>query len=583
MSQLALTNVISISVSQGNPGIGNYNTSNVALFTSDAPAGSVETLTLSGIAASGTFVLNFGALATAAINWNDTVDTIQAKVNAVTGFSQVVVSGSIASKSLVLAQPGYLGALPLVTITANSLQTVAPAAITISAVLTSAGWSGGSLGYGVYLTPTQVGLDFGTGSKTYAMANAIFSQQPNILIGGGQLVVILMQVSQQSLAFSGIAASGTFEVSYGGNNSAAINWNDEPAAIQAKVQAVPGLSQALVVGSIASQTLTIIMRGVYGVAGAITTTANSLQTSVPAAITITPTINSAGETLAAAITRTVGLVQYFGILINESVGTSQNVPAADVSAAAAVVLPLVKMLFLVTNSSTDLTATTGLVAVNTSAGNSNTRINYYGDSVVVNALVFIASYVGRGLSVDFSGSNTTITLHLKQLLGVTPDPSMTETLLNLAVLVGADTYVSLQGVSAIFCSGANLFFDQVYNRLWLTGALQVAGFNYLAQSNSKIPQTEQGMDGLKGAYRAILEQAVTNEYCAPGAWNSSTTFGNQNDLIANVAQRGYYIFSVPVAQQSQANRAARQAPLVQIALKEAGAIHSSTVIVSINP
>lgn len=583
MSQLALTNVISISVSQGNPGIGNYNTSNLALFTDEQPAGSVETLSFSGVAASGVFVVNIGALATASINWNDSIDAIQAKINALSGYGQVVVTGSIASKTLTLSQPGQNSPLPLVTITGNTLATSTPSAITVTPAITAAGWSGGGGGYAAYLTPTQVGLDFGTSSKTHAMANSIFSQQPNILIGGGQLIVILLQVSQQTLSLSAVPASGTFEVTYNGNSSAAINWNDEASAIQAKVQAVAGLGQASVVGSLHSQAITIILYNVYGVALPITTSANSLEDAGSAAITITPSIPAVGETLAAAITRTVGLVQYFGILVTESCGTGQNIPSADVTAAAAVVLPLVKILFMVTNSATDITPTSGMVAVLTLAGFTNTRVNYYGDSVALNALTFIAGYAGGRLSVDFSGSNTTTTAHLKQILGVSVDPSMTQTLLDHAETVGADTYVSLQGVAAIFCSGANQFFDQVYNRLWLTGALQVAGFNYLAQSATKIPQTEQGMDGLKGAYRAILEQAVTNQYCAPGAWNSSTTFGNQNDLIANVAQRGYYIYSVPVAQQSQANRAARQAPLVQIALKEAGAIHSSTVIVTINP
>ncbi len=90
------------------------------------------------------------------------------------------------------------------------------------------------------------------------------------------------------------------------------------------------------------------------------------------------------------------------------------------------------------------------------------------------------------------------------------------------------------------------------------------------------------MDGLKGAYRAVCEQAVTNQYSAPGKWNSSTTFGNQGDFLQNIAQRGYYIYSVPIALQSQADREDRVAPLVQIALKEAGAIQESTVIVNIN-
>jgi hypothetical protein len=173
-------------------------------------------------------------------------------------------------------------------------------------------------------------------------------------------------------------------------------------------------------------------------------------------------------------------------------------------------------------------------------------------------------------------------MHLKGLVGVQPDPSMTQSLLNQCVIAGVDAYVSIQGISKVFCSGANTFFDRVYNQQWFVGALQVAGFNLYSQSSTKLPQTEEGVSLLKSAYGAVCEQAVTNQYAAPGAWTSSTTFGNQADLIANVAQRGYYMFSQPVSQQLPAVRAARVAPLIQIALKEAGAQHSSSVIVNVN-
>ncbi len=173
-------------------------------------------------------------------------------------------------------------------------------------------------------------------------------------------------------------------------------------------------------------------------------------------------------------------------------------------------------------------------------------------------------------------------MHLKDLSGILPDPTITQTLLEKAKTAGADTYISLQGVPKVFCVGANSFYDQVYNLGWFVGALEVAGFNYLAQSSTKVPQTENGMDGLKAAYRAICAQAITNAYGAPGTWNSPTTFGNQKDLYANIQQLGYYIYSQPIALQLQVDRAARQAPLVQIALKEAGAIQSSSVIIYVN-
>jgi hypothetical protein len=338
------------------------------------------------------------------------------------------------------------------------------------------GMSFGSLGYKIYLEPTEVATDFGSTSITYKQALAIFSQQPNILGADGYLVVI------------------------------------------------PFLSS---------------------------------------------------ETLADAVTRTKDLVQYFGV---QSTAIESQV---DMLAAAAVVQALNKVAFFVQRASASIQSGGSLDLLQT--GNfSHSRGLYYGAAADLDALLFQASYAGRALSTNFSGSNTTQTMHLKDLAGVQPDPSITQTYLNLAVAAGADTYPSLQGVAKVYCSGKNQFFDQVYNLGWFVGALEVAGFNFLAQASTKIPQTEAGMDGLKGAYRNVCEQGVSNQYMAPGSWTSPISFGSQSDLLQNISQRGYYIYSAPVATQSQVDRVARKAPLIQIAIKEAGAIQSSTVVVNIN-
>lgn len=334
----------------------------------------------------------------------------------------------------------------------------------------------GTDGFKIYLEPTEVGEDFGTSSVTYALANASFSQQPNMLAGGGYFVVILLEPS---------------------------------------------------------------------------------------------------ETLDDAIVRTVDTVQYFGLMCTDI--QSQ----VDMLAAAAVVQPLNKVLFCVQRASASIDPGGSLDLLRTGSL-THTRGLYYGSTTDLEALVMQAAYAGRALSVNFSGSNTTFTMHLKDLFGVQPDPTITQTQLNKAKAAGADTYASYQGVPKVFCTGANRFYDSVYNEQWFVGAIQVAGFNFLAQSATKIPQTEGGMLGLKGAYRAVCEQGVSNLYIAPGSWTSSSTIGNQADLLQNIAQRGYYIFSSPIATQLQVDRAARKAPLVQIAIKEAGAIQSSFVVISVN-
>ena len=145
-----------------------------------------------------------------------------------------------------------------------------------------------------------------------------------------------------------------------------------------------------------------------------------------------------------------------------------------------------------------------------------------------------------------------------------------------------DVYVNIGGLSSLLTSGGNGWFDEIYNELWFKLALQTAGFNFLRASNTKIPQTEIGMDGLKNAYRVVCQQGVNNGFLAPGAWSSPDVFGNPQLLIQAVAGIGFYIYSSPISQQSQSDREARQAPLVQIAAKAAGAIQKSNVIVAVN-
>lgn len=103
-----------------------------ALITSAGfSTGKLQTFTLSGIAASGTFVFNYGAYASAAINWNDSIGTIQSKVQAITGMSATLVTGSIASQSLVVTI-ALSSVASLFTVTSNSLQTGGAVPITFS-------------------------------------------------------------------------------------------------------------------------------------------------------------------------------------------------------------------------------------------------------------------------------------------------------------------------------------------------------------------------------------------------------------------------------------------------------------------
>ena len=210
----------------------------------------------------------------------------------------------------------------------------------------------------------------------------------------------------------------------------------------------------------------------------------------------------------------------------------------------------------------------------------NGRCLFHSDALQVEG--FKWGYLSRAMSVNFSGANTTNTMHLKQIAGVQADEGLTSTLLGKAKLEGVDVYANIAGRASILSYGANIFFDEVFNLAWLKLALEVAGFNVLAQTQTKLPQTEAGMDVLKGGYRQVCAQAVINAMAAPGTWTSPDTFGSPEDFKRNIEEQGYFIYSQPISQQSSVDRDARKAPLVQIALKLAGAVHSSDVIVNIN-
>ena len=294
----------------------------------------------------------------------------------------------------------------------------------------------------------------------------------------------------------------------------------------------------------------------------------------------------AGEVLEEAIVRASSLLYFGGCSATYALGvtgpsgytgaTGDNLEALR---AGAVAQSSGKLLFLADSAIGSLSNGGLAYEVEDSSLNLTRVLHYTGATGLPN---FKWAYAGRGMSTNFAAVNTAQTMNLKELAGVSSDEGMTQTILTAAKAVGADVYVNIAGQSCVMSYGANGFFDDVYNLRWLIGTLEVAGFNFLRQAGTKIPQTEKGMDGLKGAYRQVCSQAVSNGFVAPGLWTGSDTFGDPEDFKRNISDFGFYIYSLPVAQQSSADRLARISPVVQIAIKYAGAIHSSNVIVNVN-
>jgi hypothetical protein len=279
-----------------------------------------------------------------------------------------------------------------------------------------------------------------------------------------------------------------------------------------------------------------------------------------------------------AITAAIPVTSFFG-----AIPAGYDPSDDEYIAAAAVCEPARIKLFASTYLTSALDDTTGLFAILSGSDVPHTRmLLYVVGASLLNARLMAAAYAGRAMSVDFAGDATTSTMQLKDLVGVLRDTGITQTILDRCNVLGVDTYGAYASLGAVQSTGAAEFWDYVYGLDWLVFALQVAGFNALRTTGTKIPQTEAGMATLRAAYIAVLKQAVNNGLVAPGTWTSAEKFGNPDTMLKNIEAQGWYIYNIPIGQQLPADRAARKAPPIRIAVKMAGAIHTSEVIVSVS-
>lgn len=192
-----------------------------------------------------------------------------------------------------------------------------------------------------------------------------------------------------------------------------------------------------------------------------------------------------------------------------------------------------------------------------------------------------ASIFGRAFTVNFGGSNTTITLKFKQEPTIAPE-SLTESQAAVLQSKNCNVFVRYNNDTAIIQEGVmsnGYFFDEVHGTDWLQNDVQTAVFNLLYTSTTKIPQTDGGINQILTVIESRLDQAVTNGLIAAGTWNAD---GFGAIKRGQTLSKGYYVYAPSVALQSQADREARKAPVIQAAIKLAGAVHFVDVIINVN-
>ena len=281
------------------------------------------------------------------------------------------------------------------------------------------------------------------------------------------------------------------------------------------------------------------------------------------------------ETLLQAVNASLQYTNWYGLAIADS---ADLVEADVISVAAAIEASSLSRILAVTTDDVNV-----LVAGNTdnigyklkAAGYGRTFWQYSSSSKYAAISAF-----GRAFTVNFTGNNTTITLKFKTEPGVTYETLTTAQAAaidaingNVYVYYANDTAIIQQGVMA---NGD--FFDERHGLDWLQNYVQTNLYNLLYTSTTKIPQTDAGVTRLMTNVEASLDQAVNNGLVAPGVWNGGPIGQIQS---GDTLTKGYYVYADAVANQAQSDREARKSPVIQAAIKLAGAIHYGDVQINV--
>lgn len=441
-----------------------------------------------------------------------------------------------------------------------------------------------------YANISEVAHDFGTTSEEYLAADAWFSQAPrpdNVFVGRWFLTAAAAGLScgaltaaEQAMAEWTAITDGAFGITLdGAATPTAVSGLDFSGATNLNGVASI-IDTALTGGTVVwNGREFVITSGTTGVSSAASylsapTTGTDLSTMLRGTAATGARIipGMAPETALAALADIDSLysTQFYAVVIPSADDAEQLSCAAYVEAANP------PHYFGVTVSdpeNADPTSTADLASQLNSFGYNKTAAQYSTGNPYA-----ICSYLARILTTEWRGTNTMITLMYKQEPGVN-----TEFLSSYQADALQDKYCN---VYAGVANGAQMiqygtsvsgqYTDTIIGADALALDIQTALFNTMYTTNTKIPQTDFGMGILLNAVTAVCAQYVSNGYLGPGRWNAPG-FGNitQGDLLP----LGFYVYAPSIALQSAEDRAARRAPLIQVAARCASAIHEVGVMV----
>jgi len=454
--------------------------------------------------------------------------------------------------------------------------------------------------YRIYSDSASVATDFGTASKAYDFALSFFGTSPNATNAGGYLVIGYWRGAEEVVAATAASlngaqlseanivgalqqvANGTLTVDVDGTPEALTALDFQSATTLAGIVAVIDAELSGATASIDDQRVVITSNttgatstitfaadpgtGTFiGQTLALTTGSGGFLTQGAAAETLT------AETKLAAITELFSQVKFRGAMFIDNPTDVESKALAEFGQANDV------LQYDVFDSPANLTVDpTNVVWDIKLSSLTNYRMLF---SAVGNRKL-AASYMARAHTVNFRAEDSALTMHLKELSVAAEE--YTQTQVNQAKIVGLDIYTTIKLTPAILTSGANGFTDERYNLIAYVDFLQIDMFNLLKSTSTKIPQTTRGVNQLIDQAEKTTIQFVRAGVFAAGTWSSPDTFGDIATFKRNISSNGFYWIAGSLAAQSQASREARESPVMQGAVKLAGAIHSVDIIVNVN-
>jgi len=446
-----------------------------------------------------------------------------------------------------------------------------------------------------YASIEEVAADFGTSAPEYLAANLYFSQTPQpaeLMIGrwlrtasagfnlGGALTA-----AQQLMSAWTVITTGSFKVTIDGvlktltglDFSAQTNLNGVATVITTALSASGTCTwngssfqiTSATTGTSSSVTAAIAAGSGTDISAQLKLTAATLSEIVPG--------YAAEQPVDAVLAMANLTTAWYGVMFAASTMPTDN---QSLAVSAAIEALDIKRIYGVTTQDPNTllsSSTTDLASEMKAAAYLRSFIQYSTSTPYA-----VASFFGRAFTVDFNGQNTVINMMYKQEPLVTAE-NLSTSQANVLQDKRCNVYVDYVNNTMILQYGVMsgpAYFDEINNTDWLQDAIQTAGFNLLYTSPTKIPQTDAGVNQLINTCNQQLTQAVNNGMVAPGVWNSPLEFGTLH--TGDYLKSGYYVYAQPIALQSQADREARKAPPIQIAIKLAGAIDTVNVAINVN-